>query len=653
MARLEVDGPPELGRRLGEPVLRPERDAQPVVEFGRGGPELDGAAQVRDGVIEFPPVVQGDAQDGVGLGRGGVEVDGPPEARDALRGAAQRQQGVAEVRVGVGVAGGERQRPLVVADGLVEAVLSGEGGPQVAVGEGVVGGQRQHSPVLFDRLVEPALRLQFGPHVQRGDGPHVAHRQHRPVADDEQGGRRRPRPRRLPGPPLPLAALGRLPDRDRPRRREQHQQRRQGVAVAPHHREQHDAGRVGGEHQVERPELPAPAPRQADARDPQGREQAEVPEVAGEPERRRPVGVAELVLGVGHLRPVQGQHRLAPGQTQPVPRPRAHVLQRPARPVARHLPGGQRRADLALGDLRRVPALEPGVAAPRHEGAVGAVGVGVVADVEVRSELGRRQQELAPDGLVPRRRRQEHEGEPEGQGPRPREMPPAGVARQGQPAQQHRREHQGVLARQHEGAQHHSGPQPPPGPAGLGDEPGEEGEEEAQQEQPQGGFLDQAVEEDRRGVDREHRAGDDARLPREEPVRGRRQEGAGGRAQRDLAQPHREQARTEDRVDEPEEVRVQRGLVEGLGAQPVAAGDLHPPRVVALGVAHREVEERGRTELLDVDEPDREGEAEDGEGGPAEPAAGPSAAARTDRTARTGRRRRGSRPGRGAASAAG
>ena len=64
-----------------------------------------------------------------------------------------------------------------------------------------------------------------------------------------------------------------------------------------------------------------------------------------------------------------------------------------------------------------------------------------------------------------------------------------------------------------------------------------------------------------------------------------------------------QQAVAGDRVDDAEQIRIQRRLVEDVVADPVAAGDAPRPFVVAARVAHQHREERRAAELPDVNEP--------------------------------------------------
>ena len=65
-----------------------------------------------------------------------------------------------------------------------------------------------------------------------------------------------------------------------------------------------------------------------------------------------------------------------------------------------------------------------------------------------------------------------------------------------------------------------------------------------------------------------------------------------------------------NRVKDSEEVRIERRLIEHLVADPVAAGDLLRPGVVAARVAEQHVEKWSAAQLPDVHEPHDERDEE-------------------------------------------
>ena len=133
---------------------------------------------------------------------------------------------------------------------------------------------------------------------------------------------------------------------------------------------------------------------------------------AAEAQRQRPFRVGLLALGVDHLGRVPEQRDLAPHQRQPGARPRRDEGQRLVGPVARDFSG---REPFPLRAFRELGGVLPFVlrcAAAEAQRLVGAVGAGIVADVEVGSELRRRDVEAAADIAVPRGHRNEHDREP-------------------------------------------------------------------------------------------------------------------------------------------------------------------------------------------------------------------------------------------------
>src|SRR6185436_825900 len=88
-------------------------------------------------------------------------------------------------------------------------------------------------------------------------------------------------------------------------------------------------------------------------------------------------------------------------------------LQRSARPVARHLRRSQLVSDRQLGELGGVLPLVLRRAAAVAERRIGAVGLRVVADVEVRTELRGGHVEAAADEAVSGGDGHEYERQPE------------------------------------------------------------------------------------------------------------------------------------------------------------------------------------------------------------------------------------------------
>src|SRR5262249_27854115 len=58
-----------------------------------------------------------------------------------------------------------------------------------------------------------------------------------------------------------------------------------------------------------------------------------------------------------------------------------------------------------------------------------------------------------------------------------------------------------------------------------------------------------------------------------------------------------------DRIDRAEHVRIERRLVEDVGADPVASGEASRPLVVAARIAEKDREERRRAHLPHMHEP--------------------------------------------------
>jgi hypothetical protein len=76
--------------------------------------------------------------------------------------------------------------------------------------------------------------------------------------------------------------------------------------------------------------------------------------------------------------------------------------------------------------------------------------------------------------------------------------------------------------------------------------------------------------------------------PREQACSGEREQRAGRRSDQRLHDADDQQVTARDRVDDAEQIGIQRRLVEHLAAEPLAAGDPPRPFVVAARVAHQQ-----------------------------------------------------------------
>ena len=132
-------------------------------------------------------------------------------------------------------------------------------------------------------------------------------------------------------------------------------------------------------------------------------------------------------------------------------------------------------------------------------------------------------------------------------------------------------------------------------------------------------LLDEAVEEDRRRIDRQSDARREPYPLREEAQAGARQEPAARRAERTLHELDGRRAVAEEGLDPSQEVGIERRLIEDPVAEPVARRELARPECVALGIAHEHREEGRVPQQEEVQEPKREGQAEDGQAGGAQP----------------------------------
>ena len=140
-----------------------------------------------------------------------------------------------------------------------------------------------------------------------------------------------------------------------------------------------------------------------------------------------------------------------------------------------------------------------------------------------------------------------------------------------------RHQGQGVLAGQAEGAHCRTKAQPQrraPGPVHqAADHPDRQADEEDVEDR----LLEERVEEDGGRVQGQRETGHHADAAREQPFPGGGQQDDGGRANQRLAQANHEQIASEHGVEAAQEIGVERGLVEDVGADPVTCGEALRP----------------------------------------------------------------------------
>ena len=549
------------------------------------------------------------------------------EVTDGGVGLAFLEQRVSEVVLRVGKVGLQRECALVGRHRLRQASAGPQRRRQVAVGRRVAGAQRDRPHVVRDRLVHALLGLQRHAEVAFRDGAHRIGRHHAPVGEHRDGHNRGQRPQTArDGARAQHVRHGR-----QPRAGEQHQERHQRVAVAREDVEQHDARGVRERHRVDDPQPRPHRPGDDDAEQRERDEDAEVAERREQPQRPRPFGVRLLTLGVEHLGRVHEQHHLAPHQPQPRAGPRRHEVERLIGPVARHLRRRQRASKRAFREVGRVLTLVLGRAAPVAERLIRSVGARVVPDVQIRPGLRRGDVEAAADDVVADGDGRQNDGESCEEPGRARQ--PA-RARHQRPRQNDDDKDESILARQRQRAHRQSEPEERRGTqrprrsqsqiflcglCGLRvDRRGNQPERQADEEDVEHRFLDQAVEENRRRVEGQHQAGGAADPSAAlEPLRGeelrRRQaeQRARRRADDRLRHAHDQQMMAGGGVNRAEEIRIERRLVEHVVPDPVAGGDPARPVVVSARVAHQDREERRRAELPHVHEPYGERHGED------------------------------------------
>ena len=199
-------------------------------------------------------------------------------------------------------------------------------------------------------------------------------------------------------------------------RGEEHQQRHQREAVAREDVEGHGGDREGRRDRVEHPQPAAIRP--------------------GQPRRRRPPAAPARRSGSSGPSSRSGHDHsacdswlsvsiisaaftsstaLRASSRQPGARIVADEVERPRRPVARHLGRRQRAPGGALGQLGGVDPLELRRAAAEAQRRVAAVGARVVADVEVGPELRGGEIDAAAHGVVADDDRAEHQRDADGE----------------------------------------------------------------------------------------------------------------------------------------------------------------------------------------------------------------------------------------------
>ena len=288
-------------------------------------------------------------------------------------------------------------------------------------------------------------------------------------------------------------------------------------------------------------------------------------------------------------------------------------VERAIGPVARDFGRRQRPTGRVLGEFGGVGAFVLGRAAPEPERHVGAVGLRVVADEEVRTELRGRQIEAAADGVVPDRDGKQHDREPRDE-QRRRKMVRL------------KRRDRGRLSRSRAPVASprmtmttntsafsrvrlsppiaRPSAQPSATAARLVDETGDQPERQREEEQIEHRLLNQCVEEDRRRVDRQRESRQQPDARREESIARQAEQRARSRTDDRLNDPYGDQAVAEQPCRARQEVRIERRLIEDVRADPLAAGDTPRPLVVAVRVAEQHVEERRTAEQPDMSQTD-------------------------------------------------
>ena len=317
--------------------------------------------------------------------------------RDRLVALPDLRQCTRQVVMKIGLTGGELDGPLQVRQPCLRAVPSLEGQPEVVGDHGVPWIEVQRTPVVADGRIEATgLVLQPPADVVQTPGPDGRFRRQRQVARNRDArGEQRGEAQRG------ISARADVPDAVHDARDgEETEERQRGMTVPRHHEHRDHRRRVDEEQGDDQPRARPATPAEYD---PDGRERHEhavVQRAAGRGEQRRPLGVRVLVLRIADLHAIDEQRRLQSDQPKPVARLGQREADGAPGPVRRDLPGRQLTTDVALGELRGVEPLVVRVAAAVAQRTVHAVRGGIVADVEVRSELRSGHVEFATDHRV-------------------------------------------------------------------------------------------------------------------------------------------------------------------------------------------------------------------------------------------------------------
>ena len=602
-------------------------------------------AILRNRLLELSQTSQREGQVVLRLEKIGFVPQGFAILDDGLRQLPLRDQGVAQIAVGIRIIRPEPQGLVILGNGLVKFTLVGQCVCQVVVRVGIVRLQLQRFPETGNGLVEFSLHGQRNPQAamrlgqirlepQRrakmshgafgsswlldqmerqivlGNGPAFGLGHRRPVDQETNRAGQRGGDENGDG---TFGAEERVP-LDQPGCREHHQPGNHGESIAGENIKQGNTRGIDDQRQVQHPEPMTETPTDDDSEESERAKNAKVNEMSQATQQRRGIGIGVLIFRIGDFESVPNQKPFPRHQPEPTSRIALDVGDHPARPIPRYRSRPEPAPQSGLGQFGGVLLFVLGVASSRPQGRVHAVGTPVIADEKIRTELGGGEVEFAADHLVAQGDWQQNDRQARQQEPDPFHPTRQGVLSEvdQRPCDNCGHKDQCVFARQSQESQCRSA-QKPPARSRFLLKKSQRQQKKAQQKQIKNRLLDQTVKVNGRRIRGQEKPCQNPDVPGKEKACRQRDQQAGRGAQKDLDHAHQKDVVTQNRIQQAQEVGIERRLIKHLVANPMSAGDFLRPGVVAPRVPHQQGNNWCLPDLPEIDRPQNKREKPDTE----------------------------------------